>query len=395
MATTSARAVLFLLLLALVAGCGPKVITSEALKNGTPRALAVLPINYPSGVQRERADYLRSALISDLRQRGFVVLDDNVITTVCSSPDCPQRTALTSKYLADGIVALHLDSVARNNFLAGYYNAITGELTLANRSGLQLLEVQHTESERGGLLFNSGQIIQGIISQINNSEKNSFSRLADKFAKTLVSKIPAPAATSLEDEAAEVAIKAVKLTPIKTGGEEICVSATPQSMAFVLLPGQRANLREISPGQYCSRLRVADITTDMSTLSVEVRSPYGKSARQALKSGFASCDLDGLVSVRTQGASKKLVLSCAPALSKCDDRFQSCGAHHFIIYRAESPLGPFTKVAEVRDLAWQIPIQGKADSALYQVVAVDKHGNFSVPAAVDVTSAETTVTGKS
>lgn len=384
-----------LLLCVALSSCGPKVIMSDTLKEGSPKALAVLPVNYPSGVQRERVDYLRSALVSELKSRGFIVLDDSAVNLVCPDAECPNASELSSKYLADGYVTLHLDSVARNNFLAGYYNAITGKMTLQDRNRRDLLEVSHTESERGGLLFNSGQLIQGVISQLNNSEKDSFARLADKFSKTLVSKIPRPKASQFEDEGNVVSIKSVRLTPSKAGAEDLCVSGTPQAMAFVLLPGQRSNLREVRPGEYCSRLRISDIPSDMSTISVEVRSAYGSSVRQSLKSDVAPCDLDGLISVRSQGSSKSLVLSCAPSTLKCDDRFQSCGAHRFIIYRALTPLGPFTKVAEVRDLAWQLPKEGKSGPALYQVIAVDKHGNFSVPAPVDINASQTIVTGKS
>ncbi|MBN8547675.1 MAG: hypothetical protein J0M12_00020 [Deltaproteobacteria bacterium] len=376
-------------------GCGPKVVKSPALDNGTPKAVAVLPVNYPSGVQRERVDYIRASLISELRRKGFIVLDESAINAVCSTPDCPRSKELASKYLADGIVTLHLDSVARNNFLAGYYNTITGDLSLKNREGVQLIEVKHTESERGGLLFNTGQLIQGVISQLNNSEKSSFSRLADKFTDTLVSKIPPPEVSATEDEGSTVAIKSIKLTPLKGGGDEICAYATPGSMAFVLLPGQRSNLREVQPGEYCSRLRIADAAGDMSNISVEVRSPYGKSARKALKSDYAVCDLDGLLNVRAQGASQKLVLECRPADSACDSRFQNCGAHRFIIYRAANPLGPYTKVAEVQSLSWPIPKRDLKDSATYRVVAVDKHGNFSVPAAISPASGQSAETGRS
>lgn len=386
------RALVLASVLTALLGCGPKVKMSEALKQGTPRAVAVLPVNYPSGVQRERVDYLRQSLTSELKNRGFVVLDDTAVNKVCPTSECPNASELTTKYSADGFVELHLDSIARNNFLAGYYNAIRGTMAFEDRMRKPLLEVEHTESERGGLIFNSGQLIQGVISQINNSKQDAYSRLADKFAKTVVSKIPRPKASAVEEEGDIVAITSVKLTQSKIG-DEVCVSATPQLMAFLLLPGQRSNLREVRPGEYCSRLRLADIGADLSTISVEVRSPYGSSARQQLKSDVSSCDLAGLIQVRAQGSAKKLVLSCAPSVNKCDSRYQNCDAHRFIIYRALSPLGPFTKVAEVRDLAWPLPRGSQAD--LYQVVAVDKHGNLSIPTAVDTSASDSASTGKS
>jgi hypothetical protein len=193
-------------------------------------------------------------------------------------------------------------------------------------------------------------------------------------------------------------INSVKLTRFNADADDICVSATPEAMAFLLLPGQRTGLREVSPGKYCSRLRLAEFPANaMSMASVEVRSPYGSSAREPLKKTFESCSLKGLLRVADNARMKTLVIACtqtahtSPVIKEgCDNGIQRCGDRKFLIYRAASTLGPFTKVAEVQDLRWAIPKPQGKDGSLYQVVAVDKNGNFSVPEAVEIEQSSAT-----
>lgn len=379
------HAILLFAAISALSACGPKVASNEALKKGTPRAVAVLPSNYPSGVQRERVDYLRRSLLLELKESGFTVLDDAAVSKICSSPACPEKTELASKYLVDGFFTFTLESVARNNFLAGYYNSIVGTLSLQNRDGVELIRVDNRESERGGLLFNSGQIIQGVLSQIRNSDSDSFGRLADTFTRTLVEKIPSPKKTAFEDEGAAVSINEIRLRRQKGSADEICVRATPEAMAYLLLPRERSNLRETTPGLYCARLRLEDLSSLKSEIFVEVRSPYGNSARKPLQSIAMTCDLKGLVKVEESNTGKRLVISCTEvkpgtgsAGEKCPT-VQMCADHRFLVYRAPAPLGPFKRVAELRGVTWPLPPDPRSEQSSYQVVAVDEHGDFSVP----------------
>ena len=390
----SLRALYLFGLVSYLVACGPKVITTEDLKSGTPRSVALLPLNYPSGIQRERVDYLRSSLTSELKNSGFIVIDENIVMKTCSTPACPEEKVLSEKYFVDGFFTLELTSITRNSFIAGYYNAISGKLALANKNHKSLIEVEHTESERGGLLFNSGQIIQGVISQIKNSNKDSYGSLADRFAQTLVSKVPSPLHATREDEGSSVSIQRITITKNKFSADEICAMATPASMAFLVLPGQHANLREAAPGKYCGIFRPEDLPSDRSKVKIEVRSPYGSSARQSLGSDSNNdCNLKGLVRVQSQGISKQLVIACTRRSNSgkfldenCGEHIQSCPEHRFLVYSAVSPIGPFTKVAELRNSAWQIPAAARKSEAVYQVVAVDKHGDFSVPESATFTA---------
>lgn len=380
------RGIAAVALLCSLSACSAKVTQKAPLEFGAPQSVALLPTDLPSGVQREKVDAIRQAILAELRNSGYTVLDDSIVHRVCSASQCPESSELVSKYFVDGFFNLELGSVSRSNFLAGYVNAIRGTLALSDRDRRELIRVQKTESERGGLLFNTGQLLQGVLSQIRNSEERSFDRLADSFAQALVSKIPRPQGGSAEVEGSSVAISKVDLKHNPDGSDEVCTLATPQSMAFLLLNGRKANLREISPGKYCARIRLDDFPPASSELTVEVRSPYGSAARQRLASDLSACDLRGLVRVESTGATKRLVVACTrvkpgsdPIGDGCEDKVQTCIDHRFLIYQAQTPLGPFKKIGETRGVAWNLPRMEMPDSTVYQVVAVDPHGDFSVP----------------
>ena len=180
------------ILILLLSACGPTVSLSPQLKDKEIKSIAVLPVSTKSVIKRERLDYLRDSLAKELQGNGFSITDDSVIDKVCSNNECPERNILTTKYGADVIAKLDIDSIDRTNFIAGFYNTITGSLTLQDKSGADLAKIDHTQREKGGLLFNSGQVIQGLKSTLNNFGDDQFSALGDEFAKTLVAKIPKP-----------------------------------------------------------------------------------------------------------------------------------------------------------------------------------------------------------
>ena len=180
-----------------VAACGTTVTKSSQFEQSSPSLYALLPVTYPSDIRPERAAYIRTALERELATRGFVLLDDSVTLRVCGEASCPGRSELVSRYGVDGFLQLSLDGTNRINFGAGFYNNISGDLLLLNRESEELVRIEHSESERGGLLFNSGQVIEGIVSTVDNTGDLSFSNLADEFAQELALKVPKSRGRSL------------------------------------------------------------------------------------------------------------------------------------------------------------------------------------------------------
>lgn len=349
------------------AGCSaPKVRPAPALSKSPLRTLAVLPPT-AAAASRERLAALREALENELSNSGFNIIDHGVVDTVCSDDACPRRHELTAKYPLDGFVQLTVRSAARTNFVAGYYNSISGELAITDTEGLPLLTIEHTESERGGLLFNSGQLIEGVITQIRNSDDDSFANLAAKFAQTIVTHIPAPvgappSVAALEIEHAMIAAESDSVY-------RVCFDGSARAFGYLVLKNkQRSNLREVGSGRYCGNYLVAD-PSQFAGAELEIRSAFGDA--RAISLGAlppeASGRCDGELALTTTNGRATLASPCPQVTAAV------------LIYRAPSEIGPFVKVAEARGSQWIDRSTTKGALPVYALIAVDKNGIMSTP----------------
>lgn len=267
----------------LISACAPKVRVAKDFSGAISPSLALLPASHTSLAARERVALIQQELSSELRNKGFFVLDSKVVERTCSNPECPERQQLAKKHGIDTFAQVQVDSIARNNFLAGYYNSIRGLLRFSSKDDRELLRVEHAESERGGLLFNTGQIVQGIISQVKNSGDEAYGTLASKFVRTLVNQVPPPSSQSTTENG-EFQISSLRTEKTPLGADKVCIRGTPNLSAYITLHRTRTNLREVTPGEYCGIYRLGDFLKDesQSRASVEVRSPFGDSTRKEL-----------------------------------------------------------------------------------------------------------------
>jgi hypothetical protein len=368
----------------LLSSCSTSSITVKP-SAGTqlPRKLAVLPAAYTTDVTRERVDLVRSLVAAELRNKSFLVLDDLALQSLCSSPECPERSILASRYGVDGFVRVSVDSFSRSNFLAGYYNALSGTLKISNQANSPLFEVKSTSSDKGGLLFESGQVLQGIREQVNSSADQAFTKVASAFARTVVSEMPEgsnappalPPAPNIND---------VKLIHLHGGGFELCADGTPNSWGRALMLGSRTALRETSPGRYCAIFAPSAAGLLSSPVSIELRSAFGTASRKELVEQLEkACDLSNRVSLRGGEQRREIVLSCSnlPASPRdCGAEAPLCSIERFFVYRGVSETGPFLKIAEStkgiwRDAARPNPLYS------YQVVSRSPSGLTSLPVA--------------
>ena len=81
-------------ILLLISACGPTVISKLPSNAKLPASVAVLPPDYSIDMPRERIEYIRKAVISELKNANFVVIDDKVVLGTCSSFKCDERKAL-------------------------------------------------------------------------------------------------------------------------------------------------------------------------------------------------------------------------------------------------------------------------------------------------------------
>lgn len=369
---------------ALLVGCGPTVTSQLPQGSSMPSSLALLPSDYSVDIPRERIDLVRQAVINELRNRHFIVLDDAAVAAVCSSPSCPERALLAERYLVDGFVTLSLKSFARNNFIAGYYNELSGEVSVYDRSGTLLVSVKNTQNEEGGLLLQSGQIFQAIISSVKNTKEQVFETLADKFAFTVTEQLPPPQGLgdTRTQEGATVALTSATAAWKGPTAYQLCARGTPHSFAHLVTGRSRASLREVAPGLYCGNFSSLVAPKHQQVSFVELRSPFGTSVRQEVSlPSRPACDLAG----RVVAASGQVSLACssvgssAGAAKNCPHAVAPCALERIILFTSESPAGPFRKVAEVHSTSVSLP----ASASRVHVMAIGAGGVPSLPAAVE------------
>lgn len=334
-------------------GCAPTVTRPAGSNELTAiKALAVLPPEYPSDIPRERVDAFRVALESQLMSSGYLLVEAAQIVRFCSSPACPERKRIAAELGVDTFLAVKLKKQQRSNFLAGYYNALAGELILSDSQGHELLLVSHAESERGGLLFSSGQLLQGIQSTVSNAQIDSFSVLAERFAAETIIKLPPPAAASNGTQGAEaIKIDSVDIKAIRSDLYKVCIVGTPHMTAYVRQAFLKTSLSETTPGQYCGTLLV-DNQQKLAPINVELRSSFGRvSERSVVLKGQSDCELFTTADVKQEGSRFIVSLRCKAKEAEgpsCGLEPGDCKDYQLIIYRKNSSSNEYQSIARVK-----------------------------------------------
>lgn len=369
------------LLSLVLVGCGPKVKIAPKGEGSAPRSLALLPTESPSDIPRERVDYMTRALTRELGASGFLVLDPNEVASRCSSTACPESATFFDKYRVDGLARLELDSVQKTNAFLGYYNSVSGAFSIKNRSGAEVVEIKHTESERGGLLFNTGQIFEGLRSTVSNVQNDPFNKLSDRFATTLVTLLPQPKAAdapsaNVAAAAAAPVINEASLRGSGNGRYKVCVEGTPGLSANLVVNRLKSSLREVTPGRYCRNYALGNSLASNSLVAVELRNAFGVDVQRKLDAGpLLKCDLTGVVQ-RVSGPPVEVVFECGSgAPSDCRERLQRCHGDQLIVFRAPSGSGPFLRAGNITGSRYRDASASGDDT--YAVLAVDGDGSQS------------------
>ncbi len=367
-------------MLSLCSCSSTKLVSSPAANSSKQLSVAVLPIDVPAGMAREKADYLRNLLISELKNAGYLVLEDAATLKYCSTAACPEKAKLAKNFMVDSFASLQLKPFVRANFLAGYVNSISGELIVEDTSGAQLYKVSETLAEKGGLLFNSGQLFQGLKTQLDSAKTDAFDKLSDKFAQNLVAKLPVPKASNPDADLLAVSIGKVQVARLQSSVTKICADATPHSLVSVLVGTYRPNLREVSPGKYCGILNLGNALFLTSAPRVEARSAFGAVAWKELsRDSFDEyCATDKLAV--TDGV---LTPNCTLAAPICENLKRVCARDRFQVYTAQTFPGPFQKNGEAKLSTllstFKLPSQAKR----IELVAVGNSGRRSTPIEVE------------
>lgn len=376
---------LFIALVATLLACGPTVQSQLPRDAQLPASIALLPSDYSIDIPRERVNLVRQAVINELRNHNFLVLDDGAVNSLCSTPACPERSQLSQRYLVDGFATLNLKSFSRNNFVAGYYNQLSGELLISDRAGKTLISVEDTQNEEGGLLLQSGQIFQAIISSVKNTGDSVFDKLSDKFARTIVEQLPQPA-TSLNpvsQEGITVALSSATATWSSPTTYTICARGTPHSFAYLVTGKTKTSLREGAPGTYCENFSPLVSDDPAQSEAIELRSAFGTSIRQEIAiPAKRPCDMKDRVST----GNSAITVACTQVGSSggtekgCSSNISPCKAERIVLFKASGPSGPFEKIGESASPSAPLP----PGAANIQVITIGPGGIASLPAPVAV-----------
>ena len=365
--------------------CGPTVKNSLPPGGVLPSSIAVLPADYSGEIPREHVDLVREAIISGLRNQNFIVVEDKVVQSTCSTPQCPEKSTLAGDYLVDSFATISLESFSKNNFLAGYFNELHGKLSITDVSGKELTTIDHTQTESGGVLFQSGQVFQGIISQVKHSSDSVFEDIADSFAKTIIEKLPAHSApaSAQRSEGLEVALTSATVQWSGQSSYTVCAQGTPHSFAYLLLDQTRSSLREISPGRYCGGFSTLVAPTAGGVQAVELRTAFGNSVRHDITIPVQPpCNLTNRVSRPSPSqvsiACTKMGPNDALPSSGCSSSLSECAAAKVVVYAAPQASGPFRKVSESTTQT----INVSPSQQTIAVVAIAKGGVSSQPATI-------------
>ncbi len=369
-------------ILLLAIACGPKTIRTPEFEKINPRKVAFLGVESAEDIRPERKLYLTQTLRSAIESRGFLLLDDKRVRQICPALPCSNAADIVKKFNVDGLVYLRDASVNRNNFGIGYWNVLSGNLVFTKGDGTEYLRIEHTEQERGGVLFQSGQVIQGLIDTAANAGDDAYNRLADKFVRTLALQMPLIQADNPagENNASRMKISRIETKRIAPEVHQICADTPPGTIVTLTVKSTRTNLREISPGHFCGIYHLPEGLTKDSRLALEARTPYGDvERRQVTLEMPLERGLENRVWLESKKQKNTLSLKCVKLgrnSSPCKPGENICAISRALVFKAPSESGPFERVTDLKSTTWTDP-RSAGSPAIYRVAVESSPGVLS------------------
>lgn len=364
-----------------LSACGPTVIQGVAPLGSIDGGIAVLPIAAESDMQREKLAQIQEAFIRELNSSGFSVLSRDAVNAICSTPECAERSALFSSRGVKHLLAVKLDGSYETNAVAGYYNALSGLATLINTDGSVALSVEHTESEKGGILFNTGQVIEAFRSARKGFE-DPFEDLTNRFATKVVSRLPRP---GVESNAAlsKVSIRSVATQPLGNSRYRVCAEGDAQAQAKLIVNNFKYALRETKTGTYCTVLLSGIALHGASEPRIVLESSYGGSAQRLVSlPGTGVCNPSKAV---YRGTGTSIVFGCdktsGDSKEQCERDILACKESNLYVYSGDSNGGPYSKVGKIKDMLWRGSTT--TPEASLAVLSVSPDGATSTPVQVE------------
>lgn len=265
---TSILAALVLCAVNALTGCsGGKIIIAPPEGQLPVRAL-LLPLNTEVELTREHREAIDREMLAALRNRGYLV--GRLSQELQSKSDV-------------STVQLTLTDFRRDTVFAGYVNYIAGTLQVTDGAGTVISESNYAESEKGGLLFNSGQVLVGLQSEVSNFRDEGFADWIEEFADGLARTLPKPASTVAVSDTLVLEVRSAQLR-LAGGQAELCALGTPGQTAVLTAAAIRLPLREVSPpGRYCIVLPQYISAERVVNGTVELTNSFGFRAKSPIQ----------------------------------------------------------------------------------------------------------------
>jgi len=364
------------LIVVIILGCAPKVDFSPKLSEKNLSRIVLLPSVGSEDISSSRVNFLEEHLRNELTNKGYLLVDPLNTQQVCNKYPCDRMNELFEEYGVDAVVVFMIDEFAKSDFGIAYYNSLGGKLLFLDGTVDPLVKIEYQESERGGLLFDSGQVFKGLQDQFDNTVKDqAFSLLAERFIKHLAEKVPQAAIVPTEAKR-DLKLNRVKVRSVEKGKVEICMLGTPGMQAFLKTESSSTNLREVKSGFYCGRFLKYGLLNGV----VELRDPFGLAVESEinvapsfqckLKISEPNQDNKNAIPVVDNnclqlGVMEKKGLKCKQLVD--------CSDSKIYLYGASQRVGPFQKIAKYGVKGWQL--ENASDIYKnYQVVVVDRFG---------------------
>jgi len=288
------------------AGCGPDVVVNEELlKKSAPKTVAVLPFTAAKDLGGERArlkvDAIRQTFHRRFRALPYLHLDLDVTDRLLEQSGVKTAEQAAAARFAQIQKTLGVDAFVRGeitalgDFKGGvlYRLSIGGKIALIDaRTGQELAHVEHTEADTGGLLLQTGALVEGIQQTMDNFSDLGFVRLAEKFANEVVKPFPKP---PVVPEVVQPNLKSARLA-VRGGGAaatqalaagdviEATVEADPNLYVTLQLGTDLSPipLAAERPGVYRGAYRVARGDRFAGRPTVRLRDRFGVTAAKVL-----------------------------------------------------------------------------------------------------------------
>lgn len=290
---------------------------------------------------------------------------------------------------ADAIITGELENVG--NLTAGIYShtVLSGKISMYSvKTGNLLWSINHYESEKGGVIYKSGQVLDLIESQIQNVKlERSFTKVAEEFSRKAVNSIPdnehKTAETQNTPQISSAVIENIGLKQnILLPGDKITVTmnGTPGLQATFDIGIWKSNIpmKEISAGKYQGTywIQYGDQTSHQA-IAVKLKNRFNIASSKFIDSNYTFTCKGKLLP-----APKSFTAKFSPGTKsiRLQWEFNAEEIKYYQLYRSKNREPAFKLIQTLSKPQFEDKTINTEDNIyIYQVIAYDNMGNASLP----------------